>query len=544
MTSLLTDRSQGATPAALFRPDARKAPRQRLPVTWPLVVLFVAFPVSWALGVGAFTWIIVAIPMLASLIWRRWSRVPVAFILWLAFVSWVLLSGMQLTADTKIITFSYRLALYAAAGVLFVYTYNLPRSRSLDTKVLRILTVFWMIVVVGGYLGILVGSHTFTPALDLLLPHGLRSQPFVRELVQPVFVDTGGSIHGLRFPRPAAPFTYSNWWGGNLAVLTPVAIAAAIAAGRGARRKLIVCLLIAQIVPMVFSLNRGMFLSLGFGIFYVAVRLALRGRLASLGSLLGVVALVTAILVMTPLGHLVVASFASSNHGHSDTTRLSASQQALAGARQSPIFGYGEPAPVTGQGQQPPIGSQGQLWTMLYSNGVPAAIFFIGFFVAVLWQTRRARGMAGLWLHTVPVVALPQIVVYGWLPVELQVVMVAAALAYRYCWRPGARPGTGAPGRYSAAHRGRRPAGGRWAQEALCGPGHRDPSGRPVSRFAFDGHGGTRLDGQPVCHGQWGRADLRADRSGEPLVAAVGRRCVFRAHRLVYDRIFHSGTWC
>ena len=55
--------------------------------------------------------------------------------------------------------------------------------------------------------------------------------------------------------------------------------------------------------------------------------------------------------------------------------------------------------------------------------------------------------MAGLWLHTVPLVALPQIVVYGWLPVELQVVMVAAALSYRYCWRPV----TARPGRASAA---------------------------------------------------------------------------------------------
>ena len=124
---------------------------------------------------------------------------------------------------------------------------------------------------------------------------------------------------------------------------------------------------------------------------------------------------------------------------------------ALAGARQSPIFGHGEPTQVTGQGQQPPIGTQGQLWTVLYSNGIPAAIFFIGFFVAVLWQTRRARGMAGLWLHTVPLVALPQIVVYGWLPVELQVVMVAAALAYRYCWRTVARPEPGAPGRDEGA---------------------------------------------------------------------------------------------
>lgn len=463
------DRKRSEGPAPPSRPTVSTATRPRLPVTWPLVVLFVAFPVWWALGVGAFTWIIVAIPMVASLIWRRWSRVPVAFILWLAFISWVLLSGMQLQRGTSIVTFSYRLALYATAGVLFIYTYNLPRSRSLDTKILRILTVFWMIVVVGGYLGILVGSHTFTPPFDLLLPRGLINQPFVKELVQPVFVDTGGSIHGLHFARPAAPFTYSNWWGGNIAVLTPVAIAAAIAAGRGARRKLIVCLLIAQIVPMVVSLNRGMFLSLGFGIFYVALRLALRGRLASLGALLGAIALGALILAVTPLGHLVLASFTSSNHGHSDATRSSASQLALAGARQSPIFGHGEPAQVTGQGQQPPIGSQGQLWTVLYSNGVPATIFFVGFFLAVLWQTRRARGMAGLWLHTALVVALPQIVVYGWLPVELQVVMVAAALAYRYCRRTGARPGPAVQGRDSADHAVRGPTGGAHARARSAG---------------------------------------------------------------------------
>jgi polysaccharide biosynthesis protein PslJ len=413
-------------------------------MTWPLVVLFVAFPAWWVLGVSAFTWIIVPIPMLALLIWQRRGRVPVAFILWLAFTSWVLLSGLQLEGGTKIVTFSYRLALYVAAGVLFIYTYNLPRSTVLDTKILRILTVFWMIVVAGGYVGIVVGAHTFTPPFERLLPAGLRSQPFVQELVQPVFAEVQGFL-GYPIPRPAAPFTYSNYWGGNVAVLTPVAIAAAVAAGRGTRRKLIVAVLVASLVPMVFSLNRGMFLSLGLGILYVTFRLAQRGRLAALGSLLGIAALVTLILVATPLGHLIAASF-SSTHGHSNTTRLSVSQQAIAGARQSPIFGHGEPQPATGQSFLPPIGTQGQLWTVLYSNGVPAAVFFVGFFVAVLWQTRRARGMTGLWLHTVPLVALPQIVVYGWLPVELQVVMVASALAYRYCWRPAAQPDRGGSG--------------------------------------------------------------------------------------------------
>jgi hypothetical protein len=470
VSSLLTDRNRAGVPEPLSRPDPSTVARPRLPVTWPLVVLFVAFPVWWVLGVSAFTWIIVAIPVLASLIWRGWGRVPVAFILWLAFTNWVLLSGLQLHSGTKILTFSYRLALYAAAGILFVYTYNLPRSRSLDTKILRILTVFWMIVVAGGYLGILVGSHTFTAPFELLLPHGLRHQPFVQELIQPVLVDRRAGVGLFHFARPAAPFTYSNSWGANLAVLTPVAIAAAIAAGRGTRRKLIVFVLIAQIVPMVISLNRGMFLSLGFGIFYVALRLALRGRLAFPMSLFGIVALVTVILVVTPLGHHVVASLASS-HGHSNATRLSASQQALAGARQSPIFGYGGPAEVTGQGQQPPIGTQGQLWTVLYSSGVAAAIFFVGFFAAVLWQTRRARGMAGLWLHAVPLVALPQIVVYGWLPVELQVVMVTAALAYRYCWRTVTQPEPGAPGRDKTANGTRAQLA--VGQDTLLGPGPR-----------------------------------------------------------------------
>ena len=435
-------------------------------MTWPLVVLFVAFPAWWLLGVGSFIWVIVPIPMLASLIWRRRVRAPVAFTLWLAFISWVLLSGLQLESGTKIITFSYRLALYAAAGVLFLYAYNLPRSTVIDTKILRILTAFWMIVVAGGYAGILVGAHTFTPLFETLLSVKLRSQPFVQELVQPVFAEVQTFL-GFPIPRPAAPFTFSNYWGGNVAVLTPVAIAAAVAAGRSARRKIIVAVLIASLVPMVFSLNRGMFLSLGIGILYAAIRLAMRGRLAALGSLLGLAVLVALILVVTPLGHLVAASFAST-HGHSNSTRLSVSQQAIAGARRSPVFGYGEPQPVAGQSRLPPIGTQGQLWTVLYSNGFPAAIFFVGFFIAVLWQTRRARGMTGLWLHTVPLVALPQIVVYGWLPVELQVVMVAAALAYRYCWRPAAQPRSRGPGP-PAVTAGITPLAGTHAERAVGG---------------------------------------------------------------------------
>ncbi len=78
---------------------------------------------------------------------------------------------------------------------------------------------------------------------------------------------------------------------------------------------------------------------------------------------------------------------------------------------------------------------------VLYSNGYPATVFFLLFFTAAFWQTRRARGIGGLWLHSVVVIAMVQIAVYGYLPVELQVMMVVAALAYRCCWRRAALPG-------------------------------------------------------------------------------------------------------
>jgi O-antigen/teichoic acid export membrane protein len=416
--------------------EARRTGGLRLPVTWPLAVAFVGFPIWWLLGISAFIWPIVAVPMTMALLWRRWARAPVVIFVWFAFTSWVLLSGLQLTSITKITTFSYRLALYAGAGIVFLYVYNLPRFRGLDTKVLRILTIFWIIVVAGGYAGILLGAHTFTPPIDHLLPKGLRSQPFVQELVQPVFAEIQPFL-GHAHPRPAAPFAYTNNWGGNIAVLTPVAIAAAVAAGRGPRRRLIIAVLVASLVPMVFSLNRGMFLSLAVAIVYVALRLTVRGRLGSLVSVIALTALLAIVVVMTPLGHLVTGSF-SSTHGHSNSTRLSLYQQAAAGTNASPVFGHGEPQPVTGSvlAGTPAIGTQGQLWMVLYSNGYPAALFFIAFFVGVLWQTRRARGTVGLLLHTVSLVALVQIPVYGWLPDELQVVMVVAALAYRCCWRP------------------------------------------------------------------------------------------------------------
>lgn len=398
-------------------------------------MLFVGFPLWWVLGLSEVIWPFVAVPTLMAMIWRKRAKAPAAIALWFAFSSWVLMSGLQLESGTKLLTFFYRLSLYVTAGILFLYVYNMPRSARVDSRILRVLTIFWMIVVVGGYIGMLGGSHTFTSAVEYLLSAKLRTQPFVKELFQPVF---GTVTHFLGFPvsRPAAPFPYTNNWGGNIAVLTPVALAAIGASRPGLRRQVIIAFLLASLVPMVVSLNRGMFLSLAIGVLYVVLRLAMRGRVAALASILGLLAVLAVMIALTPLGHLVAVNI-SSTHGHSNTTRVSVAQQAIQGANQSPFFGFGEPQAVTGQGSTPPIGTQGQLWMLLYSNGYIATALFFAFYLAVIWQTRRARGTVGLWLHAVPIIALAQTIVYGWLPTEIQVVMVISALAYRRCWIPG-----------------------------------------------------------------------------------------------------------
>lgn len=409
----------------------------RLKVTWPLTLLFCAYPIWWLLGIASFIWIIIAIPMVMIMISERRTRAPVVFSIWLAFLAWVLLSGLQIASGKTILTFSYRFALYLVGAVLFLYVYNLPRMRKLNDQILRILTIFWMIVVAGGYAGILLGSATFTPPFAYFIPHSLRNQPFVQELVQPVFAQVSTFL-GHPVPRPAAPFAYTNNWGGIIAVLTFVAIASIASTESKRWRRLVVVVLVLSVVPMVFSLNRGMFLSLIIGVLYVIVRMSLRGSLRALGLVAVLVAAMSAVIVLTPLGHLITSSF-SSTHGGSNQTRLELYQQATAGAASSPLFGDGAPKLQLGQTSGAAVGTQGQLWAVLYSDGYPALFFFVAFFVAVLWQTRRAPGTAGLCLHAVPVVALAQIIVYGWLPAELQVVMVVSALSYRLHMRPASQ---------------------------------------------------------------------------------------------------------
>jgi hypothetical protein len=79
----------GAAPAQAGR-------RPGLPEGWPVLALFGAFPLWWALGLSSVIWILLAVPMLARLLARGRMRVPRGFGLWLAFLFWMLASATQL----------------------------------------------------------------------------------------------------------------------------------------------------------------------------------------------------------------------------------------------------------------------------------------------------------------------------------------------------------------------------------------------------------------------------------------------------------------
>src|SRR5205807_1473009 len=130
---------------------------------------------------------------------------------------------------------------------------------------------------------------------------------------------------GFAEGRPQTFFAYTNAWGSTCAMLTPVALAALAARpGRTWARVLKVTLGLS-IVPIIFSLDRGLWLSLGAGFAYAAVRFGALKDLRRVGRVVGALLVVGALVAATPLGGLVTARF---SHKTGDTSRLARDQAA------------------------------------------------------------------------------------------------------------------------------------------------------------------------------------------------------------------------
>ncbi|MEV5747775.1 O-antigen ligase family protein [Actinoallomurus sp. NPDC052308] len=419
---------------------------QELP-TWPFAAFFAGYPLLWVLGLGGFAADLAALPMFGILLLRRGLRVPPGFGLWLLFLIWMTFAGTQLDSAGRMIGFVFRFMNYAAATVFFLYVYNSSRRALPLSRAIGLMALFWVWVVAGGYLGVVLPNGSISTPMQSLLPGSIAGNDYVKDLVHPKFAEVQRPWGAPRaYNRPSAPFPYTNTWGSHFALLVPFAILYMRTAAVRWRRQAVTVLLLASLVPAFSTLNRGMFLAVGVGVLYAALRFGFRGQvkwLAAVLVLLGIgLATASALGVGQSIGSRT--QYSSTNAGRATIYR-----EAFERTLQSPFIGYGAPRPSLTLSIS--VGTQGQFWNVMFSFGFVALILFCAWLWSLPLRTRAAPG-ALLWLHVVTVMASFMMFYYGLDGSQLVVIFVASALVMRETAAgpeaapltpPRRRPGTG-----------------------------------------------------------------------------------------------------
>jgi len=400
-----------ATPVAPVSPRSTRL----LKPGWPLSVLFLGFPVWWAMGLSQVIFLLVAVPMALELIRRSKISVPRGFGFWLLFLIWVVAGLLVLSAQApgtvpgggpaRLFVYGYRFAWYLAITVVMLYVYNLD-ERSLPTRrVLRLLAYMFVVTSVFGVLATLAPHFEFRSLLELLLKYGFHRQlhpsGFVYSLIHPQLASSSDFL-GYTQPRPTAPFAYSNAWGNNFGLYLPFFVAAWLGRDAGWRRYVAPVVLIAAVPPVIYSLNRGLWIGLGLGAVYTAVRLAVNGRVRLLQILIAAIVVGGAIFVSSPLYDTVVLRIETP---HSNERRASVAGEVISATESSPVLGYGSTrqkqgsyaslaggeTPTCHQCAPPPLGTQGFMWRLIFTTGfVGTGLCLTFLFMQFLLHSRGA----------------------------------------------------------------------------------------------------------------------------------------------------------
>jgi len=448
-----------AQPAAAETQTARLtggwAPLARHPA-WPVTALLAGYPVWWALGLGDFIPVLLAIPMAARMYsWRargsRRIRLPPGFGLWLLFLL-VMLGGaaaLTLTApgtvtstlSHRVLSFVNRAADYGGVSVLLLYAGNLTEHELSRRRLAWLLGLVAIYTTVGGIGGMLDPGFQFRSPAMLLLPQSLQSNSFIQASMHPGLAQIQ-NVLGVAGGRPKAPFDYTNTWGNCLSILLPWLVVGWWIYGSRRQRLITAAVLATAVVPLVYSLDRGVWIGLGFSVCYLAVRMAAKRKIALLGTALAGLALLGILVLATPL-HTTISQRLS--HGHSNTIRSSLSSAAVRDALSSPLIGYGDtrqqsgsprsitigPTAACPQCGQSAVGSNGQLWLLLVCTGFVGTAVYLGFFAYVAWRYRHDTtpyGLAGML-----VVLLSFIYMFTYVAVVAP--LAFTMLAYAILWR-------------------------------------------------------------------------------------------------------------
>jgi hypothetical protein len=406
------------------------------------------------LGLGALIFMIMAVPM-AVFLYRRRSTlvVPRGFGAWLLFLAWAVLGIAVLWADapgavpggggiSRVMVFGWRMTWYLSCTIALLYVGNLREDELPSDRIGRLLGYMFVVTTAGGLLGSFFPHLQLTSPMEMVLPHGLATNDFLRDAIHPKTA-TIETITGAAQARPMAPFAYANTWGAAYAFFLPYFGITWVVRGDRRRRILSVPILLVSLWPVVYSLDRGLWGALALIAVFVTMKMILwRGGRAIAWTLVALV-IGAVMVVASPLPGMIQKRL---DNPHSNNRRYMLTEQTVRSALSgSPIVGFGSTRKVQGNLETlgggsrpdckacgaPPLGTQGHLWLLIFANGLVGAAMFLSFFAIRFvrhWRDRSAYGMAGC--CAVLCCGLFMLI-YDLVEVPLYTVMIAVALMWR-----------------------------------------------------------------------------------------------------------------
>jgi hypothetical protein len=440
-------------------PEPRPAPREtrswpvprrvrHLPVGWPIAAAIAGYPIWWALGLASLVFPLCAVPVAWQLAHRRHVKVPPGFWIWVLFLVLVALSVFAINVDLpgsaksvglgRYFAFGFRYLTYLAITVMLLFVGNTTEEELPRRRVIRWFSILGLVTIALALLSLVAPTFGYVAPSAYVLPGWLQadgSAVVKLSQVQPV-------LDGVASPRPSAPFAFTNAWGNCLSLLLIWLVVSWGVLGSKRRRLALYLVLAVAVVPIVYSLNRAMWMGIGLAVVVVAVRLALRGLVKALivlvlGLTVGAVAFSA-----SPLGTMVQARF---DNGHSNEVRGSLLDQSINAAKQSPVIGFGstrntlgsDASIAIGPSQTCPrcgsrtVGSTGQFTLLLISQGFLGIALYAGFLLVSILRHVRDHSVIGIAATLVVGLELFYGGFYAALSVPLAITFLSIALLWR-----------------------------------------------------------------------------------------------------------------
>ncbi len=263
------------------------------------------------------------------------------------------------------------------------------------------------------------------------MPKSILNNPTAYAYVHPAVAQIQFKALGHPIGRPITLFAYTNQWAATVGMLTPFAIITAIHARSSVVKNLVIALIVIAAIPIVVSINRGLWIALIVAGIYIGVRLALSGHAKLLMGSAAVIVILAGVIALSPLGSLcrrasTPSTTRTARAPRSTPTRspARASRRSSASARpahpriwrRTPTCAWAPRASSSWCSSRTATRAWCSTWA-----GLPSRFC----------SSLRRRSLTEILWSSVILISFVEMFVYDFLPVAIYVVMIACALLWR-----------------------------------------------------------------------------------------------------------------